>query len=312
MARGPALGRSIGRAGRQAPASPRPFRVAALAGVLAGLVAGGPAGAWHVEGHRRIAVAAVEALPEEVPAGFRAAAPAIGDLAGDPDVWKHADTPHLANGERPEHYFDSERLRGEPWPEDRTEAQRRIAALGLDVGDVGMLPWTVVELTERLALTFAQLRRWPDDEAARAQALVTAGRLAHYAADLVQPLHTTIHHNGWALPDDSSPLEGIHLRIDALIERTGFDREAAVAGVEPVVLADVVGAVRLEFAASHALVDRVYELDARLATPGGAADPEVVAFTCERYRAGVRFLASLLRTAWEESARLELQPWVTR
>lgn len=312
MALGPALGRSIGALDRQGPANPLPVRAAALAVALAGLAVGAPVFAWHAEGHRRIAVAAVEALPEEVPAGFRAAAPAIGDLAGDPDVWKHRDTPHLANGERPEHYFDSERLQGGPWPRYRTEAQQRVAALGLDVGDVGMLPWTIVELTERLALTFAELRRWPDDEAARAQALVTAGRLAHYAADLVQPLHTTIHHNGWALPDDSSPLEGIHLRIDALIEKTGFDREAAVAGVDPVVLADVAGAVRLEFAASHALVDRVYELDARLAAPDGVADPEVVAFTCERYRVGVRFLASLLRTAWEESAKLELQPWVKR
>jgi hypothetical protein len=291
---------------------PSRFSSAAVALVLVGLAGNAPGFAWYAEGHRRIAVAAVEALPPEVPGAFRASAAAIGDLAGDPDVWKHDGTPHLANGERPEHYLDVERLRGEPWPELRTEAQRRIAGLGLDVGDVGMLPWTIVELTERLALAFAQLRRWPDDEAARAQALVTAGRLAHYAGDLVQPLHTTVHHNGWALPDDSSPLEGIHLRIDALIEKTGFDREAAVAGLEPVVLADVAGAVRLEFAASHALVDRVYELDTRLAAPDGVADPEVVAFTCERYRVGVRFLASLLRTAWEESAQLELQPWVKR
>lgn len=280
-----------------------------LVAAAAGLLAPAAAPAWLVEGHRRVAVAAVESLPAEVPAFFRDGAGTIGRLAEDPDVWKSRATPHLRDGESPEHFLDVERLRGEPYPEYRSEALRRIGDLDLGIAEVGLLPWAIVEETERLTLAFAELRRWPADEAARVQALAVAGRLAHYGADLVEPLHTTIHHDGWALPDDSTPRAGLHFRVDGLLENVEIALEPAL---EAPVFPDPVAAVRAEFAASHALVDRTYAIERRLREPGGARDPEVVAFTCERYRAGVRFVAGLMRTAWEASAGVELPDWLGR
>ena len=292
-----------GRGGRTASS------LLALAATLLGPAS---APAWLVEGHRRIAVAAVEVLPVEVPATFRESAETIGQLSKEPDVWKNRATVHLRDGESPEHYLDIERFRGAALPELRSAALRWIGSLGLDVGEVGLLPWAIVEESERLTLAFAELRRWPGDEAARVQALAVAGRLAHYGADLVQPLHTTIHHDGWALPDDSAPRDGTHFRIDGLLEAVEIDRKGALDALEVPIYEDPVAAVRAEFAASHALVDRTYEIDRRLVEPDGAEDPEVVAFACERYRAGVRFVAGLMRAAWEASARIELPEWLER
>jgi hypothetical protein len=170
----------------------------------------------------------------------------------------------------------------------------------------------VVEGSEQLAVCFAEHRRWPDDPSIHAKCLVYAGLLAHYAADLEQPLHTTIHHDGWALPTGDPPFTGIHRRIDALFERARFDRARAVAGIAPEPIDDLWQAVRRELAASHALLDATYALEPALATPEGLGDRRVVAFACERYGATARFLASLFAWAWRRSGEVELPFWLER
>jgi hypothetical protein len=262
--------------------------------------------AWLEAGHREVAMAAVLSLPAEVPADFRAAAEEIGALALVPDLAKGPTTRALRDQESPEHYLDLERLDGRPWPELRSRYLAEIAARGLSVGAAGTLPYAIREQTERLELAFALWRRDPGGAAALSLARVAAGALAHYAADLEQPLHTTIHHDGWALPDGSSPLEGSHLLVDALIERAPFDHTGALAGSRPRVLPDIDAAIRAELAASHAEIDRVYALVPALRSPEGYARPDVVAFACARYTAAVRFVGSLILTAWEGSASVEL------
>lgn len=267
------------------------------------------ASAWLAGGHREAARAALRCLPPGLPAFFVAAGDTLADLAVDPDVFRNRATRALAASEAPEHYLDTERLADGAWPELRAEHLRSVHARGLEVLEVGTLPYAIVEASERLTLAFALLRRDGEDPAARAQALVWGGLLAHYAADAEQPLHTTVHHDGWALPLGGSPLEGSHQRVDALLEKVPFDREGALAGIEARALADVAAAVRSELWASHALVDRVYRLEPLLETPEGYARPEVVAFACERYAATARFVASLWLTAWERSATIEVPDW---
>ena len=58
---------------------------------------------------------------------------------------------------------------------------------------------------------------------------------------------------------------------------------------------------------SHALVDRVYELEDRLQwQEGGEPDQEVETFASERLTSAVIFTARLFATAWDLSARVEL------
>lgn len=288
----------------------RRARIRVATAALAALaLASEPARAWLAEGHREAVRGALRLLPAGLPEPFSGAGETLADLAVDPDIFRNRATPALAGSEAIEHYLDVERLPDGAWPASRAEHFALLQARGLVPAELGGLPWAIVEASERLTLAFALLRRDGGDAAARAQALVQGGLVAHYAADAAQPLHTSVHHDGWALPLGGSPFEGLHMRVDALLERVRFDREGALAGIEARAFADTAAAVRSEILASHALIDRTYRLAPLLESPGGHARPEVTAFACERYAAASRFVASLWLTAWERSRTIELPGW---
>jgi hypothetical protein len=287
-------------------------RIAVL--FASGWLAAGGAPAWFVEGHRRVAIDAVRLLPASVPGFFREGGEAVGEGAVDPDVWKAPEAPALRDRESPEHFFDWEELEGRALPELRSHYVRLMASSRQDPAAVGYLPYAVLEDAERLAVAFAEHRRWPANPEIHGKILLYAGLLAHYAADICQPLHTTIHHDGRARADGSSPHTGIHQHVDALLESVPFDRVAAVAGLEISAVSDLRARVLEELAASHRWVEEVYAREASLA-PRSAGSPwhaSAVDFTTERYRAAVRFLATLYLTSWERSAAIELPRWLRR
>jgi hypothetical protein len=294
---------------------PRPERRRAVCcWFLASWLAAGVASAWFVEGHRRVAIDAVRLSAPTLPSFFREGAAAVGEGAVDPDVLKAPGTPALRDVESPEHFFDWERLEGRPLPGLRSQYLRLMSSLRRDPAATGTLPYAILEGTDRLTLAFAEHRRWPADPLIRGKLLLWAGHLAHYAADLCQPLHTTIHHDGRLRPDGSSPGSGIHQEVDALFESVPFDRAAAVRGIVTAPAGDLRAALLEELAASHRLVDVVYQLETSL-PPRAAGRPwpaSTVDFTAERYRAAVRFVAILFHTAWERSAAIELPGWLER
>ncbi len=269
-----------------------------------------PAVAWLTVGHRRVAADAVRLLPPEVPAFFRDQPEAIGAVAMDPDYWKIRAAPELGEAEGPHHYLDWERLADHPLPPQRSDYFRLLERLHLEPSQVGELPYVIEEGTERLMLCFAEARKWPGDAGIEAKCLVYAGWLGHYAADLEQPLHTTIHHDGWALPGGKSPKTGIHRRIDALFVTVPFDAAKVLRGVHPHAEDDLWQAILDELRTSHALVDETYRIDRRLTGPRGTSDPAVLAFTAARYRAAADFLANLYLTAWVRSAKVDVPSWM--
>lgn len=273
-----------------------------------------PAAAWWPRGHGIIAEAAVLALPEEVPAVFRSRARAVAHHSYDPDVLKNRDAPALRDAEDPEHYIDLELLQGKPLPGTRSAYLRLLGELKVEPRKAGLVPYAVTEWTERLAVAFAEHRRWPRNGYIHSKLALYAGFLAHYAGDLCQPLHTTIHFNGRARPDGSSPGTGIHARVDALPEKLALRPAALARGQEVTALAPLFPAVVAELMASHRLVDRVYELESHFPPEQGEWTPsrEVTAFGTERSRAAARFLACLCLTAWRSSATLRLPEWLER
>jgi hypothetical protein len=284
-----------------------------LTGLAATLAA--PAAAWFTPGHALVTRVAVARLPAEVPAFFRDAAWGIGQAAVDPDVMKSRATPELRAVEEPEHYLDWELLQGAHLPPGRWAYLALLHDRRLDPQKVGLLPYAVHEHQQRLAVAFAEHRRWPDDPWIREKIVLYAGYLAHYAGDLGQPLHTSVHHDGRALADGSSPRTGIHQLVDGLFERLPLDTAALTRDLAVDELTDPWAAIKVEMTRSHALVDRVYELEPALRA--GAADGHryarpVVTFTEERFRATARFLASLYFTAWRRSANVELPSWHDR
>lgn len=124
--------------------------------------------------------------------------------------------PQLTDREEPDHYIDLELLRGESLPEKRHAYLELCQKLNQKPAQVGYLPYAIAEHAQQLTVAFAEYRRFPEHPAIQMKVQVYAGLLAHYAADLSMPLHTTIHFNGRADPiTGQSPKTGIHARIDA-------------------------------------------------------------------------------------------------
>jgi len=283
-----------------------------LCAVLAAVCS--PARAWWPDGHGILTRAAVQALPPSVPAFFRAGGSLAAHCSFEPDIAKNRALPGLREGEAPEHFMDMELLRGQPLPATRYGFVSLCARMRLDPKDVGLLPYAVSEWTGRLALAFAQHRRWPEDRNAQAECLVYAGILAHYAQDLCQPLHVTVNYDGKVRPDGTSPHSGIHAKVDALIERLQLGPAELAAGQRPTPAVPLFEGITREMAASRSLVNTAYALERKLSSTRRRrmAAPEVVAFAAERARESVRFTDALYLAAWATSARVRLPAWLER
>ena len=275
--------------------------VAVMASVLAV-----PAWGWWGDGHVILTRAAIRTLPAGVPAFFRAGEEVVASCVYDPDLFKNRETPHLYNAEHSEHYFDQELVAGIPLPPTRYAFIEMCAREGIAPAKVGLLPYMVAEWTERLAVAFAGHRKWPANKAIQSKCLVYAGLLAHYAQDLCQPLHLTIHFDGRVRADGSSAHTGIHEKVDALVERLEFNPDGLASGQIVAPCESLMPAILAEIEESRDLIDRVYELEEELAP---TTSPEGRALAEERARAAVNFTTGLYLTAWELSAKIKLPGW---
>ena len=276
---------------------------------------GGAAWGWWSNGHGILTKAAVQALPDEVPAFFRAGEGMIAHCAYDPDISKNRGAPHVSGAEHPEHYLDLELLQGKPLPKSRYEFIQLCTELGIKPDKVGFVPYALAEWTERLAVAFAEHRKWPNNPFIQSKCLVYAGFVAHYAQDMCQPLHLTIDFDGRKQPDGSVLHKGIHEKVDALIENLELNPSdlAKDQMIQP--LDDLMAGIVEEFHAGYSLLNRVYELGDK---PPSFRDkdwnrvPEVVDFATERAREATRFTAALYLTAWELSEKIKLEGWLNR
>jgi hypothetical protein len=279
------------------------------------LVAGSSAWGWWSGGHGILTQAAVKALPDDVPAFLRSGERMIAHCSYDPDISKNRGTPHVRGAEHPEHYLDVELLQGRPLPKSRYEFIQLCAELGVKPDKVGFVPYALAEWTERLAIAFAEHRKWPDNPFIQSKCLVYAGFVAHYAQDMCQPLHLTIHFDGWKQPAGSVLHKGIHEKVDALIEYLALDPSALAKDQQVEPLEDLMVGIVKEFDDGYALLDRVYELGENLPKFGDKnweRVPAVVDFATERARESTRFTAALYLTAWELSGKIKLEGWLNR
>ena len=269
-----------------------------------------PVFSWWGKGHDILTRAAVTALPTEMPEFFRQGSETITHMVYDPDLFKNRAVPHLNNNEHGEHFFDIELLEDRAWPDRRYEFLQQCAKHSLDPAKVGTLPYALAEWTERLTIALAEYRRWPDNQIIQSKCLIFAGILAHYAQDLAQPLHVTIHFDGRPGPDNTIQGTGIHEKVDGLIERLKLDPTALAANAKIERFTELMPAIRDHIGRSHALLDLVYELEEDLGAK--SVPPEVMHFIEERSQAAAGFTASLYLWAWQHSETVKLSSWHTR
>lgn len=217
---------------------------------VVGLAWPSPAAAWGLAAHRWVALRAADLVRAECPAIGNAPRGALGDAAVEPDtVLKRRD----GRREGARHYLNLDHYGPPPFrglPRDRRVAEARYGAATVE--REGVLPWSGADVARELQ---DELRRG-DLAAAR----VTAGHLAHYAADATMPLHSTENFDG-----QRTRQRGIHRRIEANLvdEDLGeYTRRAWKVGRRrPITPDGAEGALFAALEQSHEQVARVLQAD---------------------------------------------------
>ena len=272
---------------------------------------------WGSDGHVYVNRVAAEKLPQDVPAFLRNAVAELAYLGPEPDRWREDSDPPLKSAQEPDHYIDLERI---AWldhlPEGRYEFYRKLYEKRAQTKDnpddylpegVGLQPYIVMEIFGRLKSAFREYRnlleRHQPTEFVEHKIVFYAGWLGHYVADGSQPLHTTIHYNGWvgANPKGYATRRGIHAEFEtAYVSRNIAATDFANLVHAPEHIADPFGCYMQYLRSSNGLVERVYELD----KAGGFRDAgsrEAFDFTAQRLAAGSQMLLNLWYTAWLDS-----------
>ncbi len=273
--------------------------------------------AWGPRGHQAINRAAVVGLPADGPAFLQAHEEWIAYLAIIPDSWRLASEPALKILEDPNHGWFKEQFAMLPAiPRSRyefvlaleTERKRNPADKLLNVRWTGTLPYAAEENFERLR---AAMRRYRAMKASSQNTKFVEleiaqymGRLGHYTGDGAQPLHDTIHHDGWQgeNPKNYTRDPRVHGRMESqfvdLIAIEAKDLSPVMA--KPKRLADPFVAILEHLDLSASYVEEVYQLDlvGAWANKEHARARELVR---ERLASGAELLRDLTYTAWLES-----------
>jgi len=240
---------------------------------------------------------AVENLPEPLRSYFGERVVYLVEHASDPDQLTANDP-----SERPHHYTDADADDTYPFPrlEQRFVRERgRPTAAERRNGDV---IWQIETYTLRLSRDF-KFKQW--DAADRDAVFV-----AHYAADLTQPLHTVVNYDG-----QLTHQAGIHARFETeMVNAMGDELRLAPrpASAEP----DLRSRIFRELVASYRARLAVFDADRRAVAARSYLDPgfspafEKLAAPIaeERMSAAVSFVSSLWYTAWVRAGRPPLPP----
>ena len=296
-----------------------------------GLSAAHPALAWGDKGHRIVGTLAVESLPAELPAFLRTkqAAADVGEMARELDRSKGAGRIHDSDRD-PGHFADLDddaRLLGGPklvdLPPTRAAYETALRAVGQDSWKAGYLPYAIVDGHQQLVRDFATYRvllgavkreknrtrlEWYKADLRRRELLILrdVGVWAHYLGDGAQPLHDTIHYNGWD-SKTANPQGFTTDRIHGPFEEDFVRDHVDIEMVRRVVPAPRDCACTAEkrmidyLLTGHAQVAPLYQMWKAGDFTGAA--PKGTQFVVTRLAAGSAELRDMIVSAWQASAR---------
>ena len=308
-------------------------RILITAAVLSLAVVPAAVSAWGNTGHRLIGVAAVRALPDELPAFLRTpgAAAEVGELSREPDRTKgggqphdrERDTAHFIDMDDSARVMDARGMSIDALPTLKSEYDAALIAAGLEVNDAGYLPYAIMDGYQQLVRDFATWRvlnaaearerdpgkrAWYREDRLRREALIMRdmGYLGHYVGDGAQPHHTTIHYNGWSR-DTPNP-EGFTTsrQTHGQFEGAFTARIARLDAVEAAMPAPRLEGFEMRPRVATYLKTTLAEVLPfyRLEKAGGfrEADARGAAFATARLGAGAAELRDLYVLAWRDAA----------
>ena len=305
----------------------KPLAFAAFAVLITAMP--GPVLAWGGSGHRIIGQLAIRNLPAEVPRFLRTPETArdVGELSREPDRHKGAGRLHDTDREGL-HFVDIDeqgRLLGGPpmvpLAATRADYAVQLRAFGLDEWKAGYLPYAIVDRWQQLTINLAYWRvltaaianpswranrTWFREDLRRREALILKdiGELSHFVGDGSQPMHVSIHYNGWG--DYPNPNGYTTAKIHALFEgelvKARVSQVDVAAKVTPFRSCDcaIEQRVTTYLLASRDQVVPLYEMEKAGGMKPG--DPRGGAFATERLAAGATEVRDLIVEAWRASA----------
>jgi hypothetical protein len=292
--------------------------------LVAALCIPGPAFPWGTRAHAVIDRTAVDTLPDDGPVFLKKYGDYIAGSASIPDTWRQASEPFSKIEEDPNHgWFREQFSFMTEVPRSRYEfvlalyrENLRIEksdpenARRMNVRWTGTLPYAVIEVYGHLVADMRYLRK------ARADGKETAfleqtcafyvAWMGHYIGDGSQPLHDTIHHDGWQGPDPNGYTHDpkVHGRFESqYVDAISLSEEDILSriGKPGHLKGDVFDLVLAHLDDAGSSVEMIYKLDKRNAF-ADVHDQEAREMVYSRTAAGARMLRDLVYRAWLESA----------
>jgi hypothetical protein len=191
------------------------FRIAVAAMLALVMLSGSPALAWDAKTHREITQLAIEKLPPSPLKDFFVANQAhLLYYSVEPDVLREK---YGDESEAIRHYINLEYFGPNPFPALVPDLAAMNKRFGIStVRRAGTLPWTIEQFSDALK------QAWSRGDCA--EVLRLAGFLAHYVGDASQPLHTTVHFDGYEGD------RGVHMRIERAVDDSARMLGDAAAG----------------------------------------------------------------------------------
>jgi hypothetical protein len=285
---------------------------------------------WGATGHEWISGIAVEKLPDTVPEFIRTpeAAAEIAVLGRELDRSKGAGKTHDAERD-PGHYVDladDGTVMGavplDKLPVTREEYDTLLRAKGFTQYKAGYLPYSIVDGWQQLRKDFAywralkkgietaasaEERAWFERDLRLREKLIIRdlGVWSHYPGDASQPLHVSIHFNGWG--DGPNPngytTKKIHAYFEGEFVKANLSRSAVAAEVgpySPCACSSIQPTVDAFLSMTWTHVGPLYALEKEGGFKKG--DQRGIAFATARLAAGAAVLRDMIVDAWLDSA----------
>jgi hypothetical protein len=297
--------------------------------VAALLTSATDAAAWGATGHRLVSGVGAAKLPDEVPSFLRTgdALATVRELGPEPDRVRDAGETH--DRERDQGHFIDLDDDGAAFgivplaslPATREAYDTALRAGGKTQYQAGYLPYAIIDGWQQLRKDFAMWRvavvgaasaqdaaeraLFEGDRRLRERLIVRdLGVWSHYIGDGSQPLHLSIHFNGWGdfpNPKGYTNARTLHAFFESEFVRKHVDRDRVAAAVRPYedCACPIEERTKRYLRASHAMVIPLYDLE--LKGSFANADAEGVEFVVQRLAAGAAELRDMIVDAWRSS-----------
>jgi hypothetical protein len=297
-----------------------------------------PALAWGGTGHRMIGELAIKNLPATLPAFLRTpqARAQIGLMAQEPDISRGAGQPHDGDSD-PGHFVDvadDGTILGGPTlatlPAMRRDYDTALRAANTNEYVAGFLPYNIMGGWQQLVKDFALLRRdmaaqkyarkfrmTAQEQAAFARqravrellTLRDLGVWAHYIGDASQPMHVSVHYDGWGdfpNPNGYPTAKGLHAKFEADFVNANIIDADVAARIKPYRPCDCTIQRWTQDYLSASLAQLIPMFDLAKQGAFDTATPPAKAFTAERLAVAATMLRDMVADAWTESGKATL------